>query len=92
LNKRTFDLQNIIDAQGVELALAGMLIVFVVLTGISLFIAVLPRILPLLNRILPEAEHHTKLKARTSTRAATSDGAIAAAIAFAKHHARENRK
>ena len=92
MNKHAFDIQNIIDAQGGELALAGMLIVFTALTGISIFIGFLPKILPVLNRILPVAELHTKPKARSSTPAATNNGAVAAAIAFALHHGKRGRQ
>ena len=50
--------QNIIDAQGIGLAVTGMAIVFVVLVLVSLFIAWLPRLLPVVNGILPPAAHH----------------------------------
>ena len=92
MNKNAFDIQNIIDAQGAELALAGMLIVFTALTGISIFIGLLPKILPVINKILPEVELHTKPKARSSAPAATNDGAVVAAIAFAMHHSKRGRK
>ena len=92
MNKHAFDIQNIIDAQGGELALAGMLIVFTALTGISLFIGFLPKILPVLNRILPEAELHTKPKVRAPAPAATNDGVVVAAIAFAMHHGKRGPK
>ncbi len=91
MKERAFNIQNIIDAQGGELALAGMLIVFVALAAISIFIACLPKILPFLNKILPEAELHTKPKARPSAPPASNNGAVAAAIAFARHHARGGR-
>ncbi|MFG0335067.1 MAG: OadG family protein [Maioricimonas sp. JB049] len=53
----TIDPQNVVDSNGVGLALTGMLIVFTVLILISLFIACVPRLLGLLNRIFPEVDH-----------------------------------
>jgi oxaloacetate decarboxylase gamma subunit len=82
-----FDFQHIVDAQGFELAFAGMVIVFVALAMVSLFIAVLPRVLPLLNRHLPEVEHPTTAKSRPAPAAAdANEGAVAAAIAYVLHH------
>ena len=92
MNKRAFDIQNIIDAQGLELALAGMLIVFTALTCISIFIGFLPKILPLLSKILPEVELHTKPKARVSAPKANNDKAVVAAVAFAIHHGKRGRQ
>ncbi|QDU37132.1 Oxaloacetate decarboxylase, gamma chain [Maioricimonas rarisocia] len=54
----TIDPQNVVDGNGVGLALTGMLIVFTVLILISLFIACVPRLLGVLNRIFPEVDHH----------------------------------
>ncbi len=87
MNEKTMSFQNIIDAQGFELALAGMTIVFVALALVSLFIALLPRIMPTLNRILPEAVLHTAPRARPDSAApADSDATTrAAAITYALH-------
>ena len=49
--------QNIIDHDGLSLALTGLAIVFAALTLISVFIAVLPRILAAIEPWLPESEH-----------------------------------
>ena len=54
----TFSYQSIIDGQGFSLAFAGMTIVFVALTAVSTFIAVLPRILRVVNRYYPELDGH----------------------------------
>ena len=51
-----FDFQNVIDADGIGIAVMGMLIVFVALILVSLFIAALPKVLDALSDYLP-AEH-----------------------------------
>jgi Na+-transporting methylmalonyl-CoA/oxaloacetate decarboxylase gamma subunit len=53
-----FSFQNVLDAEGISLAVIGMLIVFSALTLISLFIAALPKVLDFLNDYLPEPAHH----------------------------------
>ncbi len=50
--------QNIAEAGGIGLAVTGMTIVFVALVFVSLFITALPRVLPLINALLPVAEGH----------------------------------
>lgn len=57
MNNLTMSLENVVNANGVTIAVMGMLIVFSALTIISLFIALLPKLLPLLETIVPE-EHH----------------------------------
>ncbi len=53
-----FDVQNIIDGQGISIAITGMVIVFFALSLISLFIAALPRILNRVALVWPEPEEH----------------------------------
>jgi Na+-transporting methylmalonyl-CoA/oxaloacetate decarboxylase gamma subunit len=88
------DFQNIIDANGIGLAITGMAIVFTVLVLVSLYIAWLPRILPLLNAILPVVEHHhgapmPSAGARPQASSADAEAEVVAAIALAMHHSRK---
>jgi Na+-transporting methylmalonyl-CoA/oxaloacetate decarboxylase gamma subunit len=83
--------QNIIDADGIGLSITGMAIVFVVLILVSLYIAWLPRILPLVNAILPVVEHHhgapmPSSGARPQASSADAEAEVVAAIALAMHH------
>ncbi|PLX86317.1 MAG: hypothetical protein C0617_01700 [Desulfuromonas sp.] len=57
MNNLTMGFENIINANGVTIAVTGIIIVFSALTIISLFIALLPKLLPLLGRLLPEEQH-----------------------------------
>lgn len=57
MNDLTMGFENIINANGVTIAIAGIIIVFSALTIISLFIALQPKLLPLLGKLFPE-EHH----------------------------------
>ncbi len=84
--------QNISAAGGFGLAVTGMTIVFVVLVLVSLFIAALPRVLPLVNALLPVAEGHhgvATTSAVTVTAASVSadamSGEVVAAIGFVLH-------
>ncbi len=72
-------------AQGLDLAFAGMSIVFTALVLVSVFIAVLPRILAAVHPYIPPAQLHTQSQTKESDAAA-----IAAAIGFALHTRRQN--
>ncbi len=48
--------ENIIDGQGVAVSVTGMLIVFFALMFISIFIAILPHVLKLVEKVFPEEE------------------------------------
>lgn len=54
--KINLSIKNILDGQGIEISIAGMLIVFAALTLISLFIYCLPMILRIFTFILPSEE------------------------------------
>ncbi len=84
----TFSYQNIIAGDGFELAFAGMTIVFTALVLVSIFIAVLPTVLVVLNRLIPEVHHHT---AAPQQREAGDETAVAAAIGFALHTQKQSR-
>lgn len=58
MDKLNFSIQNIINGDGISLAITGMVIVFIALSIISTFIALLPKVLPLLESILPEEHAH----------------------------------
>jgi len=81
MNPQQFSLQHIVTGQGVDIALAGMVIVFCVLALITIFISILPRALRIVARTFPESE--TEVASRS-----TSDGdeaEILAAIGFVLH-------
>ena len=73
-----YNFQNVIDNQGISIAITGMLIVFVALCLISLFISILPRIVSALNNRFPEP-------AEAATVSSSTDPAIVAAIGLALH-------
>lgn len=75
-----FSFQNITDADGLAIAITGMVIVFVVLLLISLFLTALPKILESVNTVFPEPEPHP-----TASAAASDDEEVAAAIGIALH-------
>jgi len=84
----TFSVQNIVDGQGIGIAVTGMLIVFAALLIISLFISLLPRMLPLLATILPEeSAHHAPSK-----RQAKDDGEVLAAIGYTLFKLKANKR
>ena len=84
----SFSYQNIIAGDGSELAFAGMTIVFTALVLVSIFIAVLPKVLVVFNRLIPEVHHHT---AAPQQREASDETAVAAAIGFALHTQKQSR-
>ncbi len=80
--------QNVIDAGGIGLSITGMTIVFVSLVLVSLFIAGMPRLLPLVNGILPEVEGHHGAPMPSAAGSQVNAGReeeIVAAIGFALH-------
>ena len=83
-----FSFQNVVDGNGIGLAVTGMTIVFTVLGLISLIIAALPRLLAFLP---PPAEHHGAAAPATAAAPAASqdDGALVAAIGYALHARRQ---
>ena len=57
MNDLNFEYKQIIDGQGFQIAFAGMAIVLLALVLVSIFIALLPRLLNVINRILPPVVH-----------------------------------
>ena len=84
----SFSYHNIASGQGFELAFAGMIIVFTALVLVTLFIALLPKALVVVNRLIPEAHLHT---APPPQRQSDDDAAIAAAVGFALHARQQTR-
>lgn len=79
--------QNILDGQGFEMAFAGMTIVFVALSMVSIFIALLPRILVVVNQYIPEGHAHATANPKPA--AADAEEAAVAAVAYAvRRHSR----
>lgn len=74
-----FSWQNVHDGNGISLAIAGMIIVFVSLSLISTIIALLPYLMEYLYIILPDKV--TKKPSKESIRQA--DSAVIAAIGVA---------
>ena len=49
-------IQNILDGHGISISIIGMVVVFAALALISIFIALLPAILRIVNKIFPPGE------------------------------------
>ena len=75
-------LQTVIDHGGFDLSFAGITIVFVSLVSISIFIAMLPRILKVVDKIFPPKEEPKPRKAATPKSDSLEE---VAAIAYALH-------
>ncbi len=60
MNNLVPGVENIFAANGPAIAIMGMLIVFAALAFISLFISQLPKLLPMLSNMFPEAHHHSE--------------------------------
>jgi Na+-transporting methylmalonyl-CoA/oxaloacetate decarboxylase gamma subunit len=81
-----YGIHHILDANGFELALTGLGIVFVALAFISLFISLLPHAMSLMGKILPEPETAPHIEPKTiPTSTRQLDPSIVAAIGYAMH-------
>ena len=78
----TMGFENVIATNGITISIVGIVIVFSALSIIALFIALLPKILPLTEWLLPTEEH---AHASTASKSADHDE-ILAAIASALFH------
>ena len=81
-----FSVQNIEDGQGLGIALTGMIIVFSVLTLISAFIVILPKILAIVAKKFPESAGHHGVPVQ-----AEDDSSALAAIGFVMHMRRTGK-
>ncbi len=79
MDRLNLDVNNIIAGNGVTISIMGMLIVFAALAFISLFIAILPKLLPFLEKIFPEQHHHHG----PSSTQASDHNKVLAAIGYA---------
>ncbi len=70
---------EVVQGEGVGLSLTGMCVVFFALTLLSLFIAILPRVVALLDRYFPPVEDHMVVDAAVSL--ATEDREVVAVMA-----------
>ena len=84
--------QNVIDADGIAISLAGMLIVFAALTLISLFIAALPKVLDALSDYLPAEHIHHAGHGLPSSEAPDEEELIIAALGFVLHSEMHKRQ
>lgn len=81
-------LENIQQNDGFMISASGLSIVFVSLILISVYIALLPRVLELVHRILPETDHPDVLAAEAARQKKPAAGqetlkqAAAAAVAY----------
>ena len=84
----SFDVQNIIDGQGISIAITGMVIVSFALSLISLFIATLPRILDWVAVLWPESEGYSGNGSASPGAADAVSDEFVAAIAMTLHRRR----
>jgi len=73
-------------ARGVAIAIAGMLIVISVLSFISIFIALLPKVLAVVAKVWPEVEHGNAHSGKTHPESLLPDDeAVLAAVGYVLH-------
>ncbi|MEX0938948.1 MAG: OadG family protein [Pirellulales bacterium] len=75
--------ENVWESNGLGIAMTGLVIVFAALTLISVFIALLPRILLVLSAVLPA---EPLPPAPSQRRKAADEEELVAAIGVALHH------
>ncbi|MEM6798443.1 MAG: OadG family protein [Planctomycetota bacterium] len=75
--------EAISEGQGISIAVTGMFIVFVALSGIALVVAKLPAVLEALDPWLPEAQPHGP--PTPAERTPSDDEKVVAAIGFVLH-------
>ncbi len=75
---------NVVEGDGIAIAITGMLIVFVALVLIAGAIAALPKILAVLDPILPVADHHHHAPT-PSERVPADEEKVVAAIGMVLH-------
>jgi len=84
LAQQHYGIQNIAEYEGLGISITGLSIVFAALLLISLFITSLPRVLAMLESLLPpEVEHH--VAASPAATRVDENEAVVAAIGFALH-------
>lgn len=78
---------NIQAARGLEMTFAGLTITFSSLASVAIFISILPKLLIVLNKIVPEKTEHHETKPKPGI---TED--IVAAICLAHHSLKSTGK
>ncbi len=78
-------IQNVINGHGVGISVTGMIIVFIVLSFISIFLSLLPKVLMIVEKFLPE-------ESETSGKSTEPDDSVIAAIAMALYKTKYNKK
>jgi Na+-transporting methylmalonyl-CoA/oxaloacetate decarboxylase gamma subunit len=81
MNDLIIDFEKIINTNEIMISIVGIFIVFSALAFISLFIAVLPKFLPLLGKFFPEEHPHHSHGALSGHTADHEE--VLAAIAYA---------
>ena len=83
-------IENIVANDGVAISITGMSIVFVALVLITVYISLLPKILAVLHRFLPEKEtHYTRAE---DASAQDDERMVAVAIAAALYRRQQLEK
>lgn len=84
--ERIYGMAGIEAGHGILVSSTGMFIVFAALAGIAVLIGLLPHLMALLAKVIPESKPTAK---KTAPKKSTSgdDEAIAVAIAIANHKA-----
>ncbi|WP_320173013.1 OadG family protein [Maridesulfovibrio sp.] len=59
MQQMVFSWDNVVAGNGVSLSVTGMSIVFLALVFVSLYIALLPKITAVFNKIIPPSAHHS---------------------------------
>lgn len=72
-------------SQGLSIAFAGLMIVFLALILISLFITALPKVVAMLETLIPEEDHHAGVPEGHPESSVPDDAALLAAIGFVLH-------
>ncbi|WP_320172524.1 OadG family protein [Maridesulfovibrio sp.] len=86
-----FSWDNVVAGNGMSLSITGMSIVFVALIMISVYIALLPSIAALLNRIVPPSAHHHGPVAKAPAPAVKSGPSEAEIVAAAVAYLHKNK-
>ncbi|OEU67677.1 MAG: hypothetical protein BA863_16995 [Desulfovibrio sp. S3730MH75] len=81
MQEMVFSWQHVVDGNGVALSITGMSIVFVALLLVSIFIAMLPKIAGVCNKIIPPAAHHSGVEAAAPAGPVEAE-IVAAAVAY----------
>ncbi len=84
---KLYGLEGINAGQGFLVSSTGMLIVFAALAGIATIIGLLPKLMTVVAKIVPETVPVTAKKRTQKKSSSNDDEAVAVAIALANHSA-----